>query len=698
MKCASCGAALYQGMQACPRCGASVGTSNAESGPSLLKPVLILFSIVLVFAAAVMAAAVHLIRSRIVGNPVYPESLGIARSSSELQSLLGQPIQEGWMPFGVIQNVYGSEFAEWTISLKGPKAIGRLHCVANRIGSSWRFSRLLFVLGDGSKTVDLTPAPERDRLLSKESLKKVYLVPLGSALEANLAWAPDYYKAKFGLSVEVLPGISLHGPSDGFVRNTRRKQLVAENLVAVMKRTLPEKVKDQAAILIGVTDEDMYIGSYDWRYAINYREDGRFAVVSEARLRPRGLFERWNRAMEPSRLQKMITKNVYLLCFDVPLSRDYTSGVSGGVMSPGEVDYMGDQIIGAEGQWRSQSSGVAPIVSMVLSPTQPAAWNTDWWRKPPADISMEYFAADLWTGVLIQRKTDFYLDDGFPLQFVRAYGSGDAEARGFGLGTNDSLDFSVTGVPGKYLELQEENGAQTHFDRDPASDSGGAEAYRGGIDYFSPFSQGKIFMHRFDSDLETTQGWHYFFPYRQTAKSESKLTALTGYSDPQGHRFEMERKSDGDLLSITTPAGKWLHFESDPQHRFRRIEDSEGRVVNYDYDEQGRLIRVSDSRGNSELYRYDGKNRMRAVLDSKESVLMAITYSPEGRITSQTLSDGRVFQYVYRLAANGAPAQIQFTDPRGYVTSFDYRGKEYTQSLPTRPKLGKTEILEPFLE
>ena len=107
---------------------------------------------------------------------------------------------------------------------------------------------------------------------------------------------------------------------------------------------------------------------------------------------------------------------------------------------------------------------------------------------------------------------------------------------------------------------------------------------------------------------------------------------------------------------------------------------------------------MSDSRGNSELYRYDGKNRMRAVLDSKESVLMAITYSPEGRITSQTLSDGRVFQYVYRLAANGAPAQIQFTDPRGYVTSFDYRGKEYTQSLPTCPKLGKTEILEPFLE
>jgi hypothetical protein len=29
----------------------------------------------------------------------------------------------------------------------------------------------------------------------------------------------------------------------------------------------------------------MYIQSYDWSYAINYREDGHFAVVSTARLR-----------------------------------------------------------------------------------------------------------------------------------------------------------------------------------------------------------------------------------------------------------------------------------------------------------------------------------------------------------------------------------------------------------------------------
>ena len=47
-----------------------------------------------------------------------------------------------------------------------------------------------------------------------------------------------------------------------------------------MKSALPEEANDASAILIGVTPEDMYIQSYDWRYAINWREEGHLAVVS----------------------------------------------------------------------------------------------------------------------------------------------------------------------------------------------------------------------------------------------------------------------------------------------------------------------------------------------------------------------------------------------------------------------------------
>ena len=695
MKCGSCGADLYTGMQACPRCGAFVDTSRGESQRSIIGPVLIAFVIAIVFIMAVAATAVRLIRAPIAATPVYREAIEIARSSPEVQNLLGEPIQEGWLAFGEVRRIYGSDLAEWTATLKGQKGRGRLCGVANRIWSSWQYSRLLFISSEGSKTLDITPPPERDKLLAAESKKKVFLVPLGTAKGENLAWASPYYRAKLGLNVEVLPPV----PLDASAWNASRHQLIAENLIGLMKRALPEKLNDQLTVVIGVTSQDMYIGSYDWRYAINYREDGRFGVVSTARLRPLLFFQKWNQALAISRLEKMLNKNMYLLCFAVPLSSDYTSAVSGGVMSPAEVDYMSDQIIGAEGRWDSLWNSVVPTISMVLAPGQPVVWNMDWNSKPPADVSSEYFAANLWAGLLIQRKTDFYLGGEFPLQFVRAYASTDVgSSHEFGAGTNNSLDISVAGVPGKYLELTLENGVRTHFDRDTRSDLAGKQAYRGRADYFSPFSQAKIFMHGFDSDLETTEGWHYFFPYRQTAKSDNKLTVLTGYSDPRGHRFEMERNKDGDLLSITTPDRKWLHFEHDEQHRFRRIEDSGGRVLNYDYDVGGRLIRVSDSGGSSEVYRYDDKGQMREVMDSDKHVLMSISYSADDRITSQTLKDGRSFQYEYRRDAAGKVVRIRSTDPRGYTTVFNYAGLKYTQSLPSRNLDEKTKAPEPFLE
>jgi YD repeat-containing protein len=641
-----------------------------------------------------VCVAYFLLRAEFRVNPVYRESLAVARSSPEVQSLLGSSIQEGWAAFVEVRHVYGSDFAEWTASIKGPKGRGWLYGVANRIGSSWHYSRLLFTLNGNKKIVDLTPPPPPDRLLSGESKKNVFLVPLGTVPDAYLAWAPAYYKAKFALNVEVLPVIPLRSS----VWNAKRRQLIAENLIALMKQALPETLKDQSAILIGVTTGDMFIQSYDWRYAINYREDGRFAVVSAARLPPTLFFQKWNHALEISRLQKMITKNVYLECFDAPMSSDYTSAVSGGVMSPAEVDYMSDEIVGAENRWQSMPSGMAPTISVVLNTEQPAAWNMEWSGKPPTDVATEYLAANLWAGVLIQRKTDFYLNGDFPLQFVRTYASRDVQSREFGAGTNDSLDISIGGVPEKYMALTLENGVQTYFDRDVRGDSGGRQAYRGRADYFSPFSRGTIFMRGFDVELETTEGWHYFFPYRPAAKAEDKYLVLTDYSDPQGKRFEMQRNKTGELLRVTTPEGKWLNFQRDEQNRFRRIEDSEGRAVNYDYDSKGDLIRVSDSRGNTVVYRYDEKDQMVEVLDGHGHAQMTTTYSPDGRITGQTLADGRTFQYEYRRGKGGSLAQIRFTDPRGYVTLFDYVGERYLQSLPSKSADPKQSDAQPFLE
>ena len=679
MTCLSCGSTFPAGAQACPRCGLPLPVSGARAGPSVIRVLLFVVASVSALFAALLLAAFFILRANLVGNPAYKEALGIARSSAKLQEPVGQPIQDGWAAFGEIRPAYGSEFAEWTTSLKGPKGRGRLHGVANRVGASWQLSRLLYASEDGKTELDITPTPKRDSFVFAEGNQKVFLVPLGSRQAESLAWAPAYYNAKFGLEAVVLPPI----PLDGSVWNAHRHQLIAEKLIAHMKSALPEQANDASAILIGVTPEDMYIQSFDWRYAINWREEGHLAVVSTARLRPFAFYQRWNAALAGSRLQKMINKNVYLLCFDIPLSSDYTSAVSGGVMSPDEVDVMSDQVIGAEGRWDSFRNGGDPSVSVVVAPGKPVEWTMEG-RKPPEEVSFESFTADLRFGLLIQRKTDFRFGGEFPLEFARVYRNQDALSHSFGLGATHSLDTYIAGKWGSFLQLTFENGGYVQFDLDKSPESGGRETYRAGVLRGSPYSRARI---EFEGDglrVETVDGWKYSFPYHQKAVG-NKTTVLTGYSDPQGRRFDMKRDDSGDLLSITTPAGQWLHFQYDKEHRNRRIEASDGREVNYDYDADGRLSRVRDSEGYSEGYLYDEKNQMRAILDGSGNAVMTMTYSPEGSITRQTLKDGREFQYVHLRNAKGKLTQNQFTNPQGYVTVFKYLGQQYTQSLPIRP-------------
>jgi YD repeat-containing protein len=165
----------------------------------------------------------------------------------------------------------------------------------------------------------------------------------------------------------------------------------------------------------------------------------------------------------------------------------------------------------------------------------------------------------------------------------------------------------------------------------------------------------------------------------------TQVTVLTGYIDPTGHRFEMNRNAAGDLLSITTPSGKWLHFEPDGEHRIRAISDSLGRSVKYGYDEGGRLVHVAASQGVSESYAYDERGQMISVKDAAGITILLNKYSSGGQILHQELADGRRFEYRYKFGGRNILIQNTFTDPSGLITYFDYCANGYRESLPTFP-------------
>lgn len=165
---------------------------------------------------------------------------------------------------------------------------------------------------------------------------KVFLVPLGDFPRFKLHELKAHYREKYGLSVSLLPPVALE-PS---AFNEERQQFVAELLVGLMRRGCPEQAQDPAAILIGLTGEDIYINEYNWQFTFSWRQEGRFAVVSDARMHlgaatlPAGRVE--------SRLRKMVTKNIGIMHYGLRPSDDPRSVLYNSVGGLRELDRMGE--------------------------------------------------------------------------------------------------------------------------------------------------------------------------------------------------------------------------------------------------------------------------------------------------------------------------------------------------------------------
>jgi predicted Zn-dependent protease len=109
-----------------------------------------------------------------------------------------------------------------------------------------------------------------------------------------------------------------------------------------MKRSNPKLVADPNAILIGLTDEDMYIRKKNWQFAFSYRTQGRFAVVSSARMNPVNFGGPADDELLDSRMRKMISKNIGILYYQLPANRNPKSVLYGGVMDVKDLDNMSE--------------------------------------------------------------------------------------------------------------------------------------------------------------------------------------------------------------------------------------------------------------------------------------------------------------------------------------------------------------------
>ena len=166
----------------------------------------------------------------------------------------------------------------------------------------------------------------------------VYLIPIGKFASVPLDELAKHYRDRFGIDVISLPTLSVEKAT----YDQARDQLVAEELISQIRRRYPKEAQGPSAVLIGLTDGDMYIRSKDWQFAFSYRESGRFGVISAARMDPLRFEERADPELLRSRVRKMLTKSIGIMYFNRKPTDDPRSVLYANVLGLDELDAMGE--------------------------------------------------------------------------------------------------------------------------------------------------------------------------------------------------------------------------------------------------------------------------------------------------------------------------------------------------------------------
>jgi predicted Zn-dependent protease len=167
----------------------------------------------------------------------------------------------------------------------------------------------------------------------------LYLMPIGDSgsLLDDLA---SQVKLRFHLAVTVLPQRS----PDRAAYNDFRRQFEADKLLESVRQAQPTLANDPDVRLIAITPYDLYWnGKPEWRFTFGVREENRLAIISYARMDPVNLGDPPNDEVLRSRLRKMLTKDIGLMCLGLAMNDNPRSALYGNVLGVDELDVMTEE-------------------------------------------------------------------------------------------------------------------------------------------------------------------------------------------------------------------------------------------------------------------------------------------------------------------------------------------------------------------
>jgi YD repeat-containing protein len=510
----------------------------------------------------------------------------------------------------------------------------------------------------------------------------VYMVPLGPVKSVTVAPLLAELRNRYGLQLQLLPMI----PLPAWAENVSRKQFVAEDLITAMKLAYPKLEADPQAIVIGLTDADMYISQVSWNYGFSFREEERFAVISSAHLS-----ESESEANKPvgadvlqKRLTKVFIRDIGILHYRLQPSHDYSSILSRNIDDATDLDDIGDDYLESDVNVRAElhvENGDPCFVVRHYTakerdrPDLGVVDNCDGYYK---ELDLETVQVDLRYGLLLDQRTDFWIaDKNIPLELTRVLRTQDSRSRAFGIGGNHNLNQFLVGDkwPFTWIDLVLENGGRSHFRR-----SNWGFGYLDARYTNRDMSGSKFAGSRIDWGWPgwtlKGSGMTYEFPDSGGA-TRPEQAALVGIKSYNGARLALVRDAYGNLLRARLPDQNELAFTYDGRNRVTGIYEKKRGHFEYSYDTTGHLARVEDADQRVTEYGYDEAGRMdRIVQDGKE--VCTLKYDGADRVKSETLSNGQTYLFEYLLDHKGQILRVDITDQVGLVRRVRLSNLEYT--------------------
>lgn len=159
--------------------------------------------------------------------------------------------------------------------------------------------------------------------------RSVTLVTIGSFNEPSVQLLARHLRTR--LQVRVVRAAAVPVPSGSY--DGSRRQYVAEKLLAQLEHSYGR------GVVIGITDQDIYMVNRAYRYVFSIR-DQRASVVSSARMDPRFYGLPPDAELWYSRLDKMANKMVGVLALGRRESSNPRSGLFGGILGVDDLDFM----------------------------------------------------------------------------------------------------------------------------------------------------------------------------------------------------------------------------------------------------------------------------------------------------------------------------------------------------------------------